>query len=93
MAVTLESFVERFPEFEKASASQVEAVLAEARLQIDSEVWGDKTDLGVNYLTAHLLALSPFGRNARLAKNDRESTYGTHYHNLQLQVHSGFRVI
>lgn len=100
MALDFDAFVARFPEFKRASKAQVEAKIAEAELQVDACVWGAKYDLGLGYLTAHLLSLSPEGRAARLvpanAKATREdalTTYERVYQRLVRTVASGARVV
>lgn len=100
MSVGFSSFVEAFPEFREAPKTLVDAKLAEARLQVDPVVWRGKTDLGVSYLAAHLVAISPFGQHARLqpasAKVTRDealTTYERHYRALVRSVSSGYRVV
>lgn len=86
-------FLASFPEFGKGTAlTLVGAKLAEATLQVSPSVWGALTDTGIGYLTAHLLALSPSGQNARMVAKDGVTTYFTHYRRLQRMVSSGFRV-
>jgi hypothetical protein len=72
MAVTFDTFVASFPEFRPATPALVDAQIAKAVAQIDASVWGAKADLGVELLTAHLLAISPFGQQARLVSKDGE---------------------
>lgn len=100
MAVDFDSFIGAFPEFRRVEKGLVDAKLAEARLQVDASVWGSKADLGVSYLAAHLIALSPFGQHARLvpptAKATREdvlTTYERQFEAMKRQVTSGFRVV
>ncbi len=93
MAVTVEIFLESFPEFKTAKIETIKAKIADAVLQVDAKVWEAKTDLGVKYTAAHLLALSPFGRQAKLVSKDGSTTYGKHLDDLIMQVASGFRVI
>jgi hypothetical protein len=100
MAVTFSSFVEAFPEFRKSSKTLVEAKLAEARLQIDPVVWRTKTDLGVSYLAAHLISISPQGQFARLipknakpTRDDALTTYEREYRRLVRSVTSGYRTV
>lgn len=57
MTVTATTFVERFPEFGNIETAVVTATVAEAARQCDSDLWGNKHDDAVNYLTAHMLAL------------------------------------
>jgi hypothetical protein len=100
VTVGFDSFIAAFPEFEKVPKELVDAKIAEAKLEVAASVWGAKTDLGVSYLTAHLLSMSPFGQHARLippnAKVTREdalTTYERRYRALVRQVASGFRVV
>lgn len=77
MALSLSSFRTRFPEFNPGADALVESCLAEALLSTPADVWGDKADAAQGLLAAHLLALSPFGRTAKLSSVKGESTYGT----------------
>jgi hypothetical protein len=84
VAVTRTQFLVQFPEFTNAVAAQVDAFLAAAELEVDRDVWDAKADQGVMYLTAHKLALSPYGNAAKMVpkKADTlhgETSYGTHY--------------
>lgn len=92
MAVTRASFIVMFPEFSNSNVEMVEAHLASAALEIDSEVWGDKADVGTMYLAAHRLSLSPYGNNAEMVSKGGVTTYQVHYQALQRQVSSGYRV-
>lgn len=93
MAVSRAQFIVQFPEFRNADASQVQAMLDAAELEIDREVWGAKGDQGQSYLAAHKLALSPFGNAAQLvAQGTTVTVYSDHYDRLVRQVSSGFRV-
>lgn len=94
MTVDVESFLESFPEFRPAEAALIKPMIAKAVIQVDAAVWGTlKTDLGVELLTAHLLAISPFGQNARLVSKDGSTTYGKRFDAMVKQVTPGFRVI
>ena len=57
MTVTAATLVVRFPEFGNLETAVVTATIAEALRQCDADVWGDKHDDAVNFLTAHMLAL------------------------------------
>jgi hypothetical protein len=57
MTVTASTLVTRFPEFGNLETAVVTATIAEALRQCDADVWGDKHDDAVNFLTAHMLAL------------------------------------
>lgn len=94
MAADLAGFRARFPEFNGVGDAYINTQLGDAQLQVDPAVWNLKTDLGVYYLTAHTLALSPFGNSAKLvAKDGKTTTYGAKYRELQLAVASGGRVV
>jgi len=96
--MNLAAFRIQFPEFNNAGDAQVQAFLDAALLEIDADVWLGKADQGHGYLTAHKLALSPFGNAARMViKNvadtpHGQTTFGVHYDNLVRQVSHGFRV-
>lgn len=99
MAIGVDGFLTRFPEFKRTDLDLVQAKLDEAELLIDRTVWGTKSDLGVGYLAAHLLASAATGQNARLvppnAKATREdalTTYERQYRMILRTVSSGFRV-
>lgn len=92
MALALATFRTRFPEFAPAADALVEACLAEALTQTPSDVWGDKADAAQGLLTGHLLALSPFGRNAKLSSEKGESTYGKRRAAMQRALALGCRV-
>lgn len=96
--MTAAAFVVQFPEFEDVDATLLNAMLAAALLEIDVDVWGAKADQGQAYLAAHKLALSPFGNNAKMVVNGigaglhGNTTYGTHYDSLVLQVGGSYRL-
>ena len=97
MALTLDTFLGKFPEFRPTSVTLIAAHLADALAQIDSGIWGTKADIAQGYLTAHHLTLSPTGQNARMIVQNKTggqptTVYFFHYKNLQRQVGSGFRV-
>lgn len=90
--MNLAAFRVQFPEFNGVDDAHVNAFLAAALLELDAEVWDVKFDQGHGYLTAHKLALSPFGNNARMViKNVAETphgqtTFGVHFDTLVTQV-------
>ncbi len=93
MAVDADSFLAGFPEFRPAEKALIDVMIAKAVLQVDAGVWGPKADLGVELLTAHLLAISPFGQNARMVSKTGTTTYQTRFKEMVKQVTPGFRVI
>jgi len=58
MAVTPASFKIRFPEFSSVDDSRIQLFLDDAIIMLNEAYWGDKYDLGINYFTAHKLALA-----------------------------------
>jgi hypothetical protein len=77
------SFIALHPEFSKTGIAQVNGELTAAALLHPVAIWGTLADSGTRYLTAHRLALSPFGQAARLVNaKDGTTTYETHYKKL-----------
>ena len=93
MAVTYSSFVTRFPEFTNATQALVEACIAEAELMVDSNYYGDKADMAVNYYAAHLIAINPLGEMARLDKKSEKTIYLIHFEKIKRSSGTGFRVV
>ncbi len=92
MAVSVESFKQTFSEFRSTENEEIEAKLRIARLQVASGIWGDKTDAGVLYLTAHLVALAPAGQNAKLKPvNAAQTVYKITFDQMKRQVTTGYR--
>ncbi len=92
MAIDVATFVTRFPEFTSAASAEVTVVLAEAQRRVDQAVFDDKYEEAVFYKAAHLLAISPFGRNARMVSKAGTTTYHTAFNQLAREVTPGFRV-
>lgn len=82
MTVSVASFKVAFPEFQKAGDPMLEAQLALVELEV-SDSFEDSRDLAVMLRLADNLALSPFGRDARMipkgVDNAFSSTYGVRY--------------
>ncbi len=92
MTVTVTTFLARFPEFTEVNTdfpTLIQTVIDEAELQVSALIWASKRDLGIKYLTAHLLACSPFGEPARLSPDDTMTTYLKTLNMLKRQVSSG----
>ncbi len=85
----LAAFRIQFPEFAACPDELAQAYLDAAALQVGAEVWGTLVDQGHGYLTAHKLALSPYGQAARLSKKG-ETTYYQHYQELRSSVAGGW---
>lgn len=76
--MTREAFLAGYPEFVVIDSQEptiVPAKLIEAEQQV-SDSWGVKRDEIVGLTTAHLLAISPFGRTAKLSSSKGTSTWG-----------------
>jgi len=95
MAVTPVSFKTARPEFKQLTDAQVQAAIDEATLCVDATVWGNRADMGVSYKAAHLLALSPHGKAARLITrgNEGDTLYNREFMRLARIVGSGYRAI
>lgn len=77
MPVTVASFKAQYPEFEEAGDPLIQAKLNDAAVNVDAATWGTEADAAVMLTAAHNLAISPFGRNTRLDKDDpTRSIYG-----------------
>jgi hypothetical protein len=91
--LAVDDFLARFPEFAGADLSLIDAMLNDAFFEIDPLVFGPLAGSGHGYLTAHKLALSPFGQNARLEAKDGMTTYYVHFRQLVAKVSGGFRAL
>lgn len=79
MTVSVASFKVAFPEFVKAGDAMLTAQLAAIELEV-SDAFGDSRDLAVMLRLADTLALSPWGRDARLLPAKATgSTYGDRF--------------
>ena len=79
MSVTVASFKVAFPEFVKAGDPMLEAQLAQAELEV-SDLFEDQRDHAVMLRLADNLALSPWGRDARLVgEKATSSPYGQRF--------------
>lgn len=78
MAVTLASFLVAFPEFLKAGDPMIEAQLALVELEV-SDTFGDSRDLAVMLKLADALALSPWGRDARMVPKGVDNAFSSAY--------------
>lgn len=75
---TYDEFIAEFPEFSSPdNRSLVEAKIAEATAMLDESAFGEALYNGaVGYKAAHLIAMSPFGRQAQLVNDDGSTVYG-----------------
>lgn len=79
-----------FTEFTDTPDALVGARVAEALERTPLDVWGSSHALGVLYLAAHLLALSPGGEKMRI--DNVTTLYGNTRAKIARSVASGFRV-
>lgn len=91
MAIDSTAFLVRFPEFAESDTDLIDAKLAEALGALSSTILGDRFDEAQGYLTAHLLALSPYGMQARLqaAVPTGETTYWQRYAQIAMEAGAG----
>ena len=59
MAVYPNDIITRFPNFVDENPVRIQLFITDAEQSVNRTVWGKKADLGIIYLTAHLLAISP----------------------------------
>jgi hypothetical protein len=79
VAVSVASFLVAYPEFLKADSAMVAAQLALVQLEV-SDSFDEQRDSAVMLRLADTLALSPFGRNARMvAPTAATSPYGQRF--------------
>jgi hypothetical protein len=93
--LTLEQFLILCPEFNDTDQELVRGVLWQTMNELDPDQWAGLLPNGHAMLTAHRLALSPAGQNARLMVQGApggSTTYWTQYTQMLLAVTSGGRV-
>lgn len=73
--LTRSQFLDRAPEWKTATDARVDAALAQAATRTDEDVFGDRVNDAHFYLTAHLLAVSPTGKAARLDGSGMRTLY------------------
>lgn len=83
MTVTVSTLKARFPEFESVDSATVEVYLAEASRSHNVTQWGAKSDDGLSYLTAHLMAMFlpgyEYGNAAGPVSSEREGQVQVSY--------------
>jgi hypothetical protein len=78
MALTVENFLLRFPEFSQTNDENptlIPTCLEHAKHYCDPVRWFNRYEAGVFTKAAHLLAMHPFGLAARLNKQDGTTIY------------------
>lgn len=92
----LATFRVRHPEFSGTPDEYVQATLDAAADEIDEDVWGSKAAEGHGLLSAHKLALSPYGVDMRLGAfgdNKARSVYGDQHEQLSRRVGTAYRLV
>ena len=89
--MNVSDFRTKYPEFNtQQNDAFLEAYLEEAAREISVEVAGARFDDLHGALTAHLLAISPHGKQARLAAPmNGKTTYWDRYQHMLFQVTCG----
>lgn len=87
--LTQAQFLDAYPVFEPAATEKpalVTAALDNAALETPLDVWEDLATHRHGLLAARFLARSPFGRDARLSKDDGATVYDRDLERLDLSV-------
>lgn len=87
------AFLVRYGEFSTAGTDLIDAALTDAATEIDATIYGVKYDAAHGLLTAHKLAVSPYGRSARLVNDDGTTTYEKELTRIRREVAPRFMVI
>lgn len=83
VTVDYASFIAAFPEFDQIDQTYIETKIGEASAMLDVLAFGDVLhNIAVLYRTAHLLAISPYGKQMQLVSDDGKTTYGQAYNEL-----------
>ena len=90
--LVLSDFRARYPEFENASDTLVNQALDDAMLEVNEDIFADAAQAAGHCYAAKILAISPFGLQARLAAGDGESTYSKRWLRLARAYCGGPRV-
>lgn len=79
MSVSVDDVLDIAPELSDEDSDRVSRFIERASLQVNTDVWGDLVDMGITYLTAHMMTLANrSGTNGTLSKEkvgDLERAY------------------
>lgn len=92
MALDVDAFVLKFPEFAGVDPAMLQKYLDDALPFVPADPWGTNADNGQGYFAANALALSPFGNGTALVAKDGSTTYERHWQRLCRIVGAGIRV-
>jgi hypothetical protein len=87
--LSLEEFLEEFPEYQEAPPAKVQRKLDDAARRTPLNVWGDMTAEGHKHLTCHLLDIDAYARDARVENDDGQTNHGRVRAQLELSVGLG----
>lgn len=91
---TTAQFFLDFPEFVGAPTTTLQKRIDWATERTDAEIWGDKTEQGIGWMTAHFMSLLPESKDMRSGdEKPGESMYGRERKRLNTIVSSGFRTV
>lgn len=90
--MTLTDFRIRYPEFRTASDAFVNAYLVDAVNLVRGLVLLPVYDTAHGLATAHLIAISPAGKNARMVNDDGTTQYGKTLHEIMLSYVAGVSI-
>lgn len=88
MALTLARFLVRHEEFATVADPVVQTYIDDALRRTPADVWGDDQEAAAAWLAAHLIEVSPYGRDARLDE-DGLTTYEKVRTTMELEVAPG----
>lgn len=93
MALTEQTFRDRYPEFKAISSALVVGALADAAKRLSPAVLGDRYDEAQGCRAAHLLAGGrPWGAAARLKDGNGKTVYSEAFDQIVIEVAAGFGV-
>lgn len=84
--ISFADFTGKYPEFASITEALFNEKLATAQGMISAAVFGDVYEQAVYLKTAHLVALSPHGGQARLNKFSEKTVYGVAYEELKRAI-------
>jgi hypothetical protein len=84
--LSADEFIIRFPEFETAGPAMVQGALDLAAAGMSVCVYGERFNEAQGYLAAHKLAVSPYGKDARLSDDKGMSTYFGEFRRIRAEV-------
>jgi len=93
MTVLAADLIAAYPEFADTPTAQITAAIESAAGRLDSRIYGTEYDQAVKLQACHLLAVSPFGQQARLVSETGDTTYQTSLNRLTRQRAGGPFVI